>query len=839
MARCTESFALVNATGLEIPFVGPWSAAPYFRDPFRRWIFNTLPRSFPSIIYAIIKFLANTKLISRVALFYPRADLVSGSDIRKITSDALGAFGLRLVSYYQLPEFSYVPARIDLAVANISAGNPQAVILINDQINTFALVRALKEKLTDVSYIIDGAITIGAETVLNGTYRDEVYQTFPVPLLSDNSERVVREFHEDRLRYDPEWVDPGEVGALEGYIEGRWLVSVFEGMREPLTRASFIDAVYATPIHTVGDIVMGPHYQDCTATGCQACCNAGSRKLYLVQFPNGTLEYADDGALEWQSCFPQPSDVKFPFKFGQSAALSGQYNATGTAVRDGILAAFAESNQAGSLNERDAVLISYDDHSQPFNYTASNYEQLTTLDAVLALVGLAGYDSVDIALHMQGNNSADGNSGSDISDIPIIGFTSGSPLLRAEFDRRAVSITPSSYEEMAGALHYFVEGEPKFTRVAIFYENTHSGRLTNEGLIKALRLHNLVPWASVPADSSLEPARGAQLLFVYSSKPSDLLGQALSLFGSSIELCVLAAQNPDLVAGTLAAQIGGSGKRQQTALSNVYFTQALPNPNPDLAAPQVVLPNATGIVADYRAAMAALHDRSDSAATLTYASFNGYVTGRFLLALISTINGRVTSDSLLRSVYTSGVIDLSGLRLGLYYDRCNTTQLPCCNTGTRSIYVVQPSIDTAAVLPAVLWRTVHAFTYFNCTISFDPESTSSSNGLSTAVGAVIGVVVGVGGFLLLVLLVALVLGAILVRLSRRRRRDEWEIGFEELELGSLLGYGGYGEVYKGRWRGTEVAIKTINTSREVTREMRASFAAEVRHNNSHPAVCVQ
>jgi hypothetical protein len=36
-----------------------------------------------------------------------------------------------------------------------------------------------------------------------------------------------------------------------------------------------------------------------------------------------------------------------------------------------------------------------------------------------------------------------------------------------------------------------------------------------------------------------------------------------------------------------------------------------------------------------------------------------------------------------------------------------------------------------------------------------------------------------------------------------------------------------------------VAIKTINTSREVTREMRASFAAEVRHNNSHPALCVQ
>jgi hypothetical protein len=578
----------------------------------------------------------------------------------------------------------------------------------------------------------------------------------------------------------------------------------------------------------VGDIVMGPFYQDCTGTGCQACCNAGSRTLYLVDFPNGTLEYADDDKLEWQTCFPQPSDVKFPFKFGQTTSLSGRNSGTGTGVRDGILIAFTESNTAGSLNGRDAVLISYDDHSRPYNYTASNYEQLVTLDAVLALAGLTGYNPVSIISNMRGNGS---QSGGDA--IPIIGFTSGSPSLHAQFRRSVVSITPSSYEEMAGALDYYI-GSQRFSRVAILYENSIDGHLTSEGLTKALRLRNLEPHARVREGSSISAAIGAQVLFVFNPL-GDLVSEALSTLGPSVPVCVLSSQNPDGLVKRLVSNVSavGLGLRQQSStLGNLHFTQALPNPNPDLASPQVALPNVSSLLDDYRSAMTAFDVRNTEAVATSYASLNGYIIGRFLLAVISTINGRVTSNSILQSIYSSGVIDLSGYRLGLYYDKCNETGIPCCSTGTRSIYVVQPSIRSGAsaliATEPVLWITRHAFSYTNCSISFDPESTTSTGGLSTAVGAVVGVVVGVGGFLLLALLVALVLAAILVRLSRRRQRDEWEISFDELELGSLLGVGGYGEVYKGRWRGTEVAIKTINTSREVTREMRTSFVGEAR-----------
>ena len=46
-----------------------------------------------------------------------------------------------------------------------------------------------------------------------------------------------------------------------------------------------------------------------------------------------------------------------------------------------------------------------------------------------------------------------------------------------------------------------------------------------------------------------------------------------------------------------------------------------------------------------------------------------------------------------------------------------------------------------------------------------------------------------------------------VELTGAIEPDEWEIEADELELGPRIGIGSFGEVYRGTWRHTDVAVK--------------------------------
>ncbi|AVK75014.1 serine-threonine kinase [Pandoravirus quercus] len=86
--------------------------------------------------------------------------------------------------------------------------------------------------------------------------------------------------------------------------------------------------------------------------------------------------------------------------------------------------------------------------------------------------------------------------------------------------------------------------------------------------------------------------------------------------------------------------------------------------------------------------------------------------------------------------------------------------------------------------------------------------------------------------------VALVVGLAIVYRGRRGNADsDWEISYDELEMGESLGSGGYGEVRRAVWKGTDVAVKSMSADK-VTREMERNFCEEVRVMTSlrHPNV---
>jgi serine/threonine protein kinase len=77
------------------------------------------------------------------------------------------------------------------------------------------------------------------------------------------------------------------------------------------------------------------------------------------------------------------------------------------------------------------------------------------------------------------------------------------------------------------------------------------------------------------------------------------------------------------------------------------------------------------------------------------------------------------------------------------------------------------------------------------------------------------------------LLVVLVIVVVVLVRRKGSGSDDWEIEYDELEVGEQLGAGGYGEVHKATWKGTEVAVKVMASER-ITKEMEKSFKDEVR-----------
>jgi serine/threonine protein kinase len=101
------------------------------------------------------------------------------------------------------------------------------------------------------------------------------------------------------------------------------------------------------------------------------------------------------------------------------------------------------------------------------------------------------------------------------------------------------------------------------------------------------------------------------------------------------------------------------------------------------------------------------------------------------------------------------------------------------------------------------------------------------------------------------LAVALTLGYVLLRrrpkldvddpqhqvLALKRRTAEFGLLYSELQFGKLLGKGSQGEVYKAIWRGSNVAVKKIDT-RKVQPEIIEEFCqeAEIMRRLRHPSL---
>ncbi|ELR13222.1 serine/threonine kinase [Acanthamoeba castellanii str. Neff] len=108
----------------------------------------------------------------------------------------------------------------------------------------------------------------------------------------------------------------------------------------------------------------------------------------------------------------------------------------------------------------------------------------------------------------------------------------------------------------------------------------------------------------------------------------------------------------------------------------------------------------------------------------------------------------------------------------------------------------------------------------HCQFAQSAAGSSSSDVLAPVLGSVLPAIA-------LLVIAVVIIAVLLVTMRRRKIHDDWEIAYEELDVGDMLGRGGYGEVYKAKWKGSEVAVKVMGAG-TISKDGRERFVNEAR-----------
>lgn len=321
--------------------------------------------------------------------------------------------------------------------------------------------------------------------------------------------------------------------------------------------------------------------------------------------------------------------------FGQTAALDGPAAALGSGMREGILAAFEEANQAGGVNGRTLTLKSMDDGYEP-DRAIENTRNLIEGDRVFALIGPVGTPT----------SKATQPIATDAA-VPFIGPFTGAGFLRDPSLSNVINVRNTYDAETEAWIKHLTE-DLKHERIAILYQDDGFGRVGLAGVNKALEKRGMTLVAEGTYQRNTTAVKSA-LLDIRKADP-----QAVVIVGAykpAAEFIKLARKvkmdatfvNISFVGSkALAGELGEDG-------AGVVVTQVVPFPW-DSSVP---------LVAQYQAALKASNPNAEPG----FVSLEGYITGLIAIEALRNIDGAVTRQAMLDAIYNTGSFDLGGVTL--------------------------------------------------------------------------------------------------------------------------------------------------------------------------------
>lgn len=224
-----------------VPFIAPFTGATFLRDPAWRTVVN-IRAGYNEEAEAAVQYLVMTLGLRRIAVLYQ--DDTFGRDGLQAVNRALARRGLELVGD---ATFKRNTTAVKRAVLDLRALEPDAVFIVGPYHPAAEFIRVshsigFRPRFAALSFVGGQAL---AEEM--GAQGEGVLITQVVPPFWDPSIDLSREFEESLRRHASD-ERPGFV-SLEGYIAGRLVVEVLQGLGEAPTRTAFLDRLRSGVAH--------------------------------------------------------------------------------------------------------------------------------------------------------------------------------------------------------------------------------------------------------------------------------------------------------------------------------------------------------------------------------------------------------------------------------------------------------------------------------------------------------------------------------------------------------------------------------------------------------------
>ena len=261
----TSQAAQPIATAAHVPFIGPFTGAPFLRNPSLDNVVN-VRASYCQETEAWIEHLTKDLGLTRIAILYQ--DDSYGLAGRSCMVEALARRGMKLVG-----EGTYMrnTTAVKTALLAIRKANPQAVGMVGAYAPCAEFIRLAREigshwVFVNISFV--GPDALARELGKNG---QGVVITTVVPFPKEAKIPLVAEYQKALKAADPE-AAPGFV-SLEGYMVGRLVVQALDRLGKQVTRADLL-----ATIKKVGTFDLGGVTLNYSATN-----NQGMQEVFLTE----------------------------------------------------------------------------------------------------------------------------------------------------------------------------------------------------------------------------------------------------------------------------------------------------------------------------------------------------------------------------------------------------------------------------------------------------------------------------------------------------------------------------------------------------------------------------